>query len=437
MSGLQKNVAGQKWRVYAWDITTGAAKTGDAANITAKIAKDWAALAATDDVNPTESENGYYHFDLTQAESNADVLDFSPESSTANIQVRGVPESLFPIPFTLNYLAASVSREHRDSNALIESQRGAHTHTGNIFYWDPINGNDSWDGLSKATARATFASIHTNLVIDNNHDVVIAIPGDTTGPTITAERITISKNYTFLRGPGRDFKMIAVDNGDVIGISGTGVEISGLIVQTHTSGSGIGINVDGGEFARIHSVWIEYSRSHAIQLKDTKHSLIYDATIYDAGASSGHGIHVDGSGAVVTQHNYIYDVRIHDCGNDGIHFKGANCTDNYVFGGSVGCNISHNGGWGITDNGTAPGTHVLGTNIHISQNTSGNVSLTAAGSSELHVDEWAKEAVCTEARLVKLASLTFTKANELDSNLQSVNNTTITGDGDASPYDVP
>lgn len=91
--GLQKNVASQKWRVFAFDTTDGTAKTGDAANITAKIAKDWAAAGATNDVNPTEVEDGYYLFDLTQAETNADALDLYPESSTANIQVIGVPGS--------------------------------------------------------------------------------------------------------------------------------------------------------------------------------------------------------------------------------------------------------------------------------------------------------------------------------------------------------
>jgi len=93
--GLQKNTASQKWRVFAFDITTGAAKTGDAANISAKIGKDFAAAVATNDVAPTEVEDGYYDFDLTQAESNANVLDLLPESSTSNIQVIGVPGRIF------------------------------------------------------------------------------------------------------------------------------------------------------------------------------------------------------------------------------------------------------------------------------------------------------------------------------------------------------
>lgn len=93
MSMMQKNVEGQKWVVYAWNITTDALVTGDAGNITAKIRKDGGSLVATDDVNPTELESGYYEFDLTQEESQFDVAELIAVSSTGSIQVRGVPET--------------------------------------------------------------------------------------------------------------------------------------------------------------------------------------------------------------------------------------------------------------------------------------------------------------------------------------------------------
>jgi hypothetical protein len=95
---LQKNVASQKWMVFAFDTTDSTEKTGDAANITANIRKDWGAPAATNDVNPTELEDGYYVFDLTQAETNADILALFPQSSTANIKVIGVPGTVLPAP---------------------------------------------------------------------------------------------------------------------------------------------------------------------------------------------------------------------------------------------------------------------------------------------------------------------------------------------------
>lgn len=92
---MQKNVAGQKWVVFAFDRTDNTPKTGDAGNITAKISKDGAAAGATDDTNPTERESGYYVFDLTQAETNADSLAIVPVSATGDIQVIGVPGAVY------------------------------------------------------------------------------------------------------------------------------------------------------------------------------------------------------------------------------------------------------------------------------------------------------------------------------------------------------
>lgn len=95
---MQKNVAGQKWIVYAWNITTHAPVTGDAANITANLRLDGGGANATDDVNPTELEDGYYIFDISQAESNADLILITPASSTGNVQVDGAPKSVYTTP---------------------------------------------------------------------------------------------------------------------------------------------------------------------------------------------------------------------------------------------------------------------------------------------------------------------------------------------------
>lgn len=93
---MKKNVSGQKWTVFAFDRTTGAAKTGDAANITANLRID-GVQNAVDDTNPTELERGYYEFDITQAESNGDLLTMCPVSATSNIQVIGCPAALYTV----------------------------------------------------------------------------------------------------------------------------------------------------------------------------------------------------------------------------------------------------------------------------------------------------------------------------------------------------
>ena len=91
-----KNTAGQSYRVFAFNRTTSEPVTGIAATITAKLSKDYGSLAASSDVNPTETEDGYYLFSLTQAETNCDDLAIYPESSQSNVSVIGCPSNVSP-----------------------------------------------------------------------------------------------------------------------------------------------------------------------------------------------------------------------------------------------------------------------------------------------------------------------------------------------------
>jgi hypothetical protein len=87
----RKNTSGQKFNVLAISTATGLPVTGDATNITAQISLDSGAFAAVTDTNPTELDAtnapGVYVFDLTQAETNGDVLTIVPTSTTANVQI--------------------------------------------------------------------------------------------------------------------------------------------------------------------------------------------------------------------------------------------------------------------------------------------------------------------------------------------------------------
>jgi hypothetical protein len=88
---MLRNTAGQKWRVLAFNTTNNQVVTGDAANITAKIAIDYGTRTALADTHPEEAEDGFYYFDLSQAETDGHLLEIFPESSTSNVQVIGVP----------------------------------------------------------------------------------------------------------------------------------------------------------------------------------------------------------------------------------------------------------------------------------------------------------------------------------------------------------
>ena len=90
---LFKNVASQKIHIYAYDSTTGAAKTGDAANITGYVSLDGTANAI-DDTNPAEVDAtnmpGIYCFDLAQAETNCNSWAIYAKSSTANVRIEPI-----------------------------------------------------------------------------------------------------------------------------------------------------------------------------------------------------------------------------------------------------------------------------------------------------------------------------------------------------------
>ena len=107
-----KNVASQKITVFAFDSTTNLPKSGDAANITAYLSKDFGTVTALTDTSATEMDatnaKGYYLFDISQTETNFDFGLISAKSSTANIVVVGAPSAIFTLP-TTGILAPTVA----------------------------------------------------------------------------------------------------------------------------------------------------------------------------------------------------------------------------------------------------------------------------------------------------------------------------------------
>jgi len=117
---MKKNTAGQKITVFAFNTTTAVPVTGDAANITADLSNDDATPAAIDDANPTEISRGFYSFDVTQAETNANKLHIIAASTTANVVVIGDPSSVI---YTTEAAAGSGVKEIlfnvKDTSAVI------------------------------------------------------------------------------------------------------------------------------------------------------------------------------------------------------------------------------------------------------------------------------------------------------------------------------
>lgn len=120
-----KNVAA-KFRVFAFDATTNVPKTGDAANLTAYVSKDYGAVTVLADTSATEEDAtnapGYYLFDAAQGETNGDVLMVSGKSSTANVKVIGAPAVIYTRP-TTGWLAPATAGRTLvvDANGLVDA----------------------------------------------------------------------------------------------------------------------------------------------------------------------------------------------------------------------------------------------------------------------------------------------------------------------------
>jgi hypothetical protein len=167
---MYKNVASQKIAVYAYDPTTTAgsdpSKTGDASNITAEISIDGGASAAVGDTNPTELDStdhpGIYLFDLTQAETNGDLLIVSAVSSTSNILLD--PVQVFTTPGDSTALDVNVVELSGDSTAA-------------------DNLESDYDGTGYNKSASTIGTCTTNTDMRGTDSALLA---STTGSTLTS-----------------------------------------------------------------------------------------------------------------------------------------------------------------------------------------------------------------------------------------------------------
>ena len=183
-----KNTASQKLRVFAFadpghaTLDAGEPVTGDAAQITARTAVDNAALGASNDTNPAEIDatnaKGYYEFDLTQAETNGDIIEFYAQSSTAGVQVVTVggsnqmthspnlPGMFVGITVLAEWLGAIAGKQASDATAQTEMRAtgaGSGTYDATTDSQEAIR--DRGDAAWTDSAAATFPNLLVSTTI--------------------------------------------------------------------------------------------------------------------------------------------------------------------------------------------------------------------------------------------------------------------------------
>ena len=195
---------------------------------------------------------------------------------------------------------------------LIEGQREHHTSYGNIFYWAPTNGDDLNDGKDLTNAVKTFSRAH-DLVTDSNHDVIVCQPDFTGGATNAQENIEISKRYTFLRGPGRDFKILGSGTGTpTVTISAEGVELHGMQIETPSGTPQVAIRCTAS-FPLFDNVWVNRVAS-GIYLENASYAMANNLWVEN---TDTHGIIV-GSG---TKESRFNKVSLHNCTSDAFRIE--------------------------------------------------------------------------------------------------------------------
>lgn len=243
---------------------------------------------------------------------------------------------------------------------LIETYRPHHSGTGNIWYWDPYGGDDSNDGTAQDDAFKTFAKAHDKAV-ENNHDIIIGVPGNPTGVTISTDPIEITKNYVFLRGPGRDFKLQpgAGETNVTVNMKSTGSEISGFIIGSGTNTNAIRI---AGDFTLIKDLWVENAGLKSIEVSGSDNSIIENVSVSNGGDD---GIYIGSNvnGFKISQSS-IYQSSGH-----GINLDGININNTYIESFVIG----KNGKYGINIGSGADNTHI-DIETTLSDNTSGGIN---------------------------------------------------------------
>lgn len=208
----------------------------------------------------------------------------------------------------------------------VESLRPHHTGFGKTIYWDPLLGDDSYDGTSASLAVASFAAAHA-LATDGGHDVITALSSGV-GQTIVDETLIITKNYLFLRGPGRDFKILPTSTTEAtVVIDAVGVELSGMVLETAATGGQHVIHVsDGADFFFLDHLWAHFSSSSTVHV-EAPTGIVYGRINGCFFSHAGeHGIHLEGN----IRHTKITDTEIDAPIVDGIRLEGATIRNNVI-----------------------------------------------------------------------------------------------------------
>jgi hypothetical protein len=236
---IERNIGSQTLELFAFDSTTGAPKTGDAANLTAYVSLDGDATPdALGDTSATEISStnapGWYRFDLTQAETNGKNILFSGKSATANIVLVGRYVATHPANLSLTAIDSS-------GNAAADVQE-INNDTAAADNLDDILDEGGGSGVDLALQSLAVSAATGNavsIVTSGGNGNGVAIVGNGTGAGISTTGGATGVGFV-ATGAGYGGRFIATA-GVGLGANGTTSHTEGIIdtgsVLTADSGS--------------------------------------------------------------------------------------------------------------------------------------------------------------------------------------------------------
>lgn len=250
---------------------------------------------------------------------------------------------------------SDITERMKSLQRYVEALRPHHTGFGNTWYYDPSYGADTNDGKSPESGFLTMAATHA-AARDYGNDVIFIVPkGD--GPTICNDPWNITKSYLFIRGVGYNTHVhptTTTAGGNLIEISGNGVELSGMHIE------GVNLlatpNVNGivvtGHHVLLEDVTIEECTGHGVVMttpighEDRAHiSRCHIRANTKSGLQYNQGNHLE-----------VTDSDFEDNGEHGVDLTGAGASEDVLFHHT---NFLRNTGYGLKIN----NANVVGTTI--------------------------------------------------------------------------
>lgn len=254
----------------------------------------------------------------------------------------------------------------RANHYLVESQNPTTSSFGQVYFLDPIDGNDTYSGTVPTDAFKTFTVAHDACV--SNRGDIIHIISPTSSDVMLNEAITVSKNQISIRsdGHGTTIQPTAI-GAPAVTVTGQNVSFLNLTIKNTVGASddcvyinnanhctfkhvriensaGRGIHILSSDKVRVLDTFVGYSASHGIEIHDCHDVYITMAQIDDNG---GDNLRLTATASGDTHEVIVRNTIIHEAGGYGVNI-GAGCEITQFL---DGCKFISNTSGAILDNG--------------------------------------------------------------------------------------